>query len=452
MSDATTNLGLPFLAAAQAQKHVTVNEALCRLDALVQGNVVSRTITGEPASPADGALYILPGGKTGAYWGPMANYALALRRDGLWEQIAPREGWTFYVRDEDVHVVFTGAVWSRLTQLDSQAGFRNRLINGRFALWQRGTSFSAAGYTADRWKLELSGSMATASRQTHTPGQTDVPGEPRYFMRLAATGGAGAGDCVRLVQPIEDVRSLAGQSAILSFFARRNAGSGNVSTELAQAFGSGGSPSADVTQIGAAKHTLTTSWQRFTVALTVPSISGKTPSSNEDDNLRILFWASAGSTHNSRTASLGQQTITIDIADVQIEPGAAATSFELRPFATELALCQRYFEKSFPLATAPAQNAGLTGAAGFAQAAGASTAQAGGPIAYRAPKRTAPAITLYNPSAANAQAWNAASGTDFSSTAAFAADAWAFHLTMTSPASTNAGNLVRLHWTADAEL
>jgi hypothetical protein len=76
MSDQSTNLSLPFLQPAQAQKHVTVNESLLRLDAIVQLSVVSATTSAQPGSPVDGAMYILPSGKTGAAWGAMANEAL----------------------------------------------------------------------------------------------------------------------------------------------------------------------------------------------------------------------------------------------------------------------------------------------------------------------------------------------------------------------------------------
>jgi hypothetical protein len=86
----STNLTLPFLSLGQAQKHVTVNESLLRLDALVQLAVVSATIAAEPGSPTDGQVYILPAGKTGAHWGAMTNWALAYYRDGVWEQITPR--------------------------------------------------------------------------------------------------------------------------------------------------------------------------------------------------------------------------------------------------------------------------------------------------------------------------------------------------------------------------
>lgn len=119
---ASTNLMLPFLAQGQAQKHVTLNEALLRLDALVQLSVVSAAVAAEPASPGDGALYLLPAGKTGAAWGAMAVGALAYYRDGVWEELAPREGWLAFVKDTDTLMAFDGAAWRRLL-LDQDVRF-----------------------------------------------------------------------------------------------------------------------------------------------------------------------------------------------------------------------------------------------------------------------------------------------------------------------------------------
>jgi hypothetical protein len=112
VSDTSPNLILPYLAAGQAQKHVTVNETIQRLDALVQLAVASASTSAQPASPADGALYVLPAGKTGADWGAMADAALAYYRDGAWEEIAPREGWLAFVKDADELFHYTGATWA----------------------------------------------------------------------------------------------------------------------------------------------------------------------------------------------------------------------------------------------------------------------------------------------------------------------------------------------------
>ncbi|MGD9968684.1 MAG: DUF2793 domain-containing protein [Hyphomonadaceae bacterium] len=114
MSDRSSNLGLPFLAQGQAQKHVTVNESLLHLDALVQLAVVSAATAAQPASPSDGAVYILPSGKSGDAWSTMADGALAYYRDGVWEEIAPREGFAAFVKDADQIVIYTGAAWVAL--------------------------------------------------------------------------------------------------------------------------------------------------------------------------------------------------------------------------------------------------------------------------------------------------------------------------------------------------
>jgi hypothetical protein len=103
---------LPFLAVGQAQKHVTVNESLRRLDAIVQLSVVSATTAAQPASPADGAVYILPAGKTGADWSAFANGSLGYYRDGAWVEIVPREGWLAFVKDTDQLFAWAGSAWS----------------------------------------------------------------------------------------------------------------------------------------------------------------------------------------------------------------------------------------------------------------------------------------------------------------------------------------------------
>src|SRR6185503_3639863 len=108
----TSNLVLPYLAVGQAQKHVTVNESLRKLDAIIQLSVVSATTTAQPASPADGAVYILPSGKSGANWSTFAIGALAYYRDGAWVEIASREGWLAFVRDTGQLLVYTGSAWS----------------------------------------------------------------------------------------------------------------------------------------------------------------------------------------------------------------------------------------------------------------------------------------------------------------------------------------------------
>lgn len=258
--------------------------------------------------------------------------------------------------------------------------FRNKLINGNFDIWQRATSQTSNGYgSADRWSCVSSGSTKTASRQAFTLGQTDVPNNPKYFMRHVVTSSAGASSRVNMDQRIEGVETLAGQTATLSFWAKADA-SKNIAVEFAQYFGSGGSPSA-FNSFSSQLVALTTSWTKYTVTVNIPSVSGKTLGTDGNDYLYFNFWFDAGSDFNSRAASLGQQSGTFDIAQVQIEEGSAATSFEIRPLTVEEQLCFRYYYKIQP------------GGVGFvlSEAAGSSTTTRGwGMVTLPVPMRITP--------------------------------------------------------------
>tara|TARA_R110000868_G_scaffold236493_2_gene490517 strand:+ start:2498 stop:3619 length:1122 start_codon:yes stop_codon:yes gene_type:complete len=214
------------------------------------------------------------------------------------------------------------------------AGFRNRIINGNFDIWQRGTSFSPTDntYTADRWAIVFDGTGATRtiSRQGFSLGQTDVPREPEYFVRFAQSVAGSGSTRNRIDQRIEDVRTLAGQQVTISFWAKAAASTTMPSVVLQQYFGTGGSPSANVDTTAGISLALTTSWQKFSYSVSLPSISGKTLGTDGIDSLVVLFNMPLNA------------TFTIDIAQVQLEPGPVATPFEQRPIGTELSLCQRY--------------------------------------------------------------------------------------------------------------
>ena len=227
----------------------------------------------------------------------------------------------------------------------SPFSFTNKIINGNFDIWQRGTSQTSSGYgSADRWNNDHSGSSKTASQQAFTLGQTEVPGNPKYYLRHVVTSVSGAGNYCLTQQKIEGVSTLAGKTATLSFWAKADSNK-NIATEFSQDFATGGSPSSSVTGIGVTTHSLTTSWQKFTTTVSIPSISGKTLGTNGNDYLHLIIWFDAGSTYNSRTNSLGNQSGTFDIAQVQLEEGTVATPFEHRPYGLELSLCQRYYQE-----------------------------------------------------------------------------------------------------------
>lgn len=110
--DTSPNLVLPYLQSQQAQKHVTLNESLRRLDALVQLTVLSRTLAAQPALPEEGDRYLLPAAATGAVWGGLAAGALMAFQDGAWEAYAPSEGWRAFVLDEAVLLVWQYGAWT----------------------------------------------------------------------------------------------------------------------------------------------------------------------------------------------------------------------------------------------------------------------------------------------------------------------------------------------------
>ena len=109
MSDITTHLLLPYILASQAQKHVTHNEALRLLDAMIQLSVLDRTRTAPPVSPTDGDRHIVASGATGLWVGWDLNVAFWV--DGVWMRLVPRPGWLAWIADEAAFVVWNGTAW-----------------------------------------------------------------------------------------------------------------------------------------------------------------------------------------------------------------------------------------------------------------------------------------------------------------------------------------------------
>lgn len=105
----TPNLGLPQLAADQAQKHVPVNEALLDLDALVQLAVLDRSLSAPPGSPVEGARYIVAASPTGA-WATHGDQ-IAVWLDGAWRFFTPGTGWLAWVIDEAALLAWNGSAW-----------------------------------------------------------------------------------------------------------------------------------------------------------------------------------------------------------------------------------------------------------------------------------------------------------------------------------------------------
>ena len=226
----------------------------------------------------------------------------------------------------------------------------NRIINGAFDFWQRGTSSTAGGYVAaDRWQNTFNTGTVTQSRQAFAVGDTLGSNSPTYSLRQTVSGQSATGAYAITAQIIEGVRSYAGQTITVLGWARRSSGTGNMSVELYQSFGTGGTPSASVNAVAPAVTTLSATLQPFAAVITVPSIAGKTLGTNGNDWMAINFWTSAGSDYNARTNSLGIQTIGVDLWGIHIKLGvhtADATALYKQPeLGPELARCQRYYEE-----------------------------------------------------------------------------------------------------------
>jgi len=330
----------------------------------------------------------------------------------------------------------------------------NYYINGNFDIWQRGITSSLTGYLSDRWKDGGSGVTKTSSRETFSLGQTDVPNNPKYYHRTIITvAGVAAGDNTNFHQRVEGVKVLADETITASFWVKADS-SKNMAVDFTQYFGTGGSPSTTNHGIGVTTLNLTTSWQKITITVSVPSISGKTLGTDGNDYFRMMLWYDAGSTYDARTNSLGHQTGTFDVAQFKIEKGSIATSFENRPIAEELALCQRFFEKSYGIET-PVGTITLDGILYFRQdrigTSNTLTRQTNGQTNFKTTKRAIPTMTGYNPDTGTAGEVRTTADDNFTIDGFVGVGQNGFPSIDTSAAA-DANKTFQLHWTADAEL
>jgi len=273
----------------------------------------------------------------------------------------------------------------------SAGGHGNLILDGGFDIWQSGTSFSTPTYGADQWLNEFVGGTVVQSRQTHTVGTLFGSVCPQFFLRQAVSGQSAVSHFAKISTRIEGVRSYAGQTITVLFHAARSAGAGNIAVEAYQFFGTGGSPSAPVST-GGQIVAVTGAFGVYAVTIAIPSITGKTIGTNNNDYLEINFWTSAGSNYAARAASLGIQTVTVDLwgvhARVGTWPASAALDYRPRDTGTELALCQRYLFVT---------QQGIT-LRGYSPSAGAQTFQT---IVFPSTMRATPAATANWSSGAN---------------------------------------------------
>lgn len=223
-----------------------------------------------------------------------------------------------------------GGWWSDYGEGIIERANRNRLLNSAFFRASRGASGSlvSGGYMLDGWLVAFDGTVTgTWSRQSFTPGQSDVTHEPRYFLRLSITAASGASFFI-LQQRIEGALTYAARETTLSAWVKADA-SRNLTPRVDRSFGTGGSPSSGDAATGNT-WAATTSWQRLASKLLLPSASGKTLGTNGNDYLGVGISLPINT------------TLTFDIALPQFEAGLAATAWETRPDWVEEQYLARY--------------------------------------------------------------------------------------------------------------
>ena len=165
----TPNLVLPYLAANQSQKHVTVNEALRRLDALVQVTVQSAALATPPGSPTEGQRWIVAAAATGAWVGQSGK--IAAWQDGAWVFYAPLDGWSAVDISSDTPLLYNAGtgIWTGLiTGVFSDAAFtlQDDIDSTKQA------RFQIAGFTAGATRVftlpDVSGTLAVLSGVAQT--------------------------------------------------------------------------------------------------------------------------------------------------------------------------------------------------------------------------------------------------------------------------------------------
>lgn len=281
-----------------------------------------------------------------------------------------------------------------LAKLDPQQPFpvqvyrKNLVINGNFDIWQRGitnTAPTVGAYIADRFRCDWNGNAGVnISRQTFVLGQSEVPNEPRYFLRWQqVTAGAGS-NIHKISQAIESVRSLAGKTATLTFWAKADTAR-QINVTLSQFLGTGSGGGETVTPVGSFQ--LKTSWTRLSATVQLPTLAGKVLGSGGNDYLRLSF-----------DLPLNVLQV-IDLAQIQLEEGPVSTPFEVRSPGDELMLCQRYYEKTYSQESSPGSFVGANGAliSTVKQGQSGFAAQPLAQWTFKVEKRGVPSFSLFAP-------------------------------------------------------
>ena len=194
MPDQSPILSLPFILPAQAQKHVTHNEALRLLDVMVQLAVLNRNLSAAPALPAIGDRHIVAAGAVGSWAGQVGN--IALYTSTGWQFFVPLQGWQAHVLAEGVTVVYVGAAWGLPTAPSSATFFGVNTTadtTNRLSVQATATLLSNVG-AGHQVKVNKAGTGDTGSLlfQTGFSGRAEMglAGSDDFSVKVSATGSA----------------------------------------------------------------------------------------------------------------------------------------------------------------------------------------------------------------------------------------------------------------------
>lgn len=314
---------------------------------------------------------------------------------------------------------------------------KNTLINGRFDLWQRGVNFAPSGqiYTADHWYSYNTGATATVSRVAAV-NPTAI-----YGAKLQRTAAATNVNIIYFGQPYETayIIPLRGQYVTLSFSAKAGANFSAASSQILVGLTAGTGVQSSLwagftgntTPINSVAQAITTTMTRYSITSSIPLAAN---ASQLEAFFKIVPVGTAGA----------DDSVTIE--EVQLEVGNLATVFDSRPLGTELNLCERYYEKSFPLATTPAQNTGSTLGAFYFMATSSTTYNW---LPFRTRKMAVPTIVTYNPNAANVNVRDVTASVDRTVNVGSPSESGIAQIGATGCTVTNSNYV---HWTAESEL
>jgi hypothetical protein len=243
---------------------------------------------------------------------------------------------------------------AKMANSGAEFGMRNRIINGAMVISQRGTSFTAvdstAIYTLDRWAYgQASGTLPSIAQST------TVPSTANFINSLVVTSGTGSTPTyAQLAQRIEGLNmydfgwgTSAAQTVTLSFWVRSSV-TGTFSVSFRNS-------ATDRSYIATYTINSANTWEQKSLTI-VGDTSGTWLTTNGVGTYLVWdlkgggsgtagAWTATGNTSTSgSTGILGTTSATFYITGVQLEKGSTATSFDYRPYGTELALCQRYFQ------------------------------------------------------------------------------------------------------------